>query len=102
MATAAKTQFSLEDYIGHSFHPDCDFVADSEMQVNVVAWFVKHGQESIKVLPEMRMQASVSRYRVANIAILSVNAPREKIITTPPLLVIEILSPEDRRPRYTQ
>ena len=113
MATASKTQFGLEDYIGHGFHPDCDFVdgqlekrnlgelEHSEMQAWVCAWLVAHAREwAIKPLSEMRVQVSESRYRVADVAVIEASAPREKILITPPLLVIEVLSPEDRISRY--
>lgn len=33
---------------------------------------------------------------------ISTSAPREQVIHTPPLVVIEILSPEDRVSRYRQ
>jgi Uma2 family endonuclease len=32
----------------------------------------------------------------------SLDAPREKIVTTPPLIVVEVLSPEDRIGRYKE
>jgi len=113
MATATKTRLRLEDYVGHSFHPDCDLVdgrleernlgelEHSEVQVAIVAWFLRHAREwSIKVLSEMRVQTSATHFRVADVAIISRDAPRESILQTPPLIVIEVLSPEDRRERY--
>ena len=41
-------------------------------------------------------------FRVADICVISTSAPREQIIHTPPLAVIEILSPDDRVSRYRQ
>lgn len=115
MATPAKARFTLQDYIGHSFHPDCDFIdglleernrgelEHSEMQIAILAWFQKHAKEwSIKALPEMRVQTNATRYRVADVAIVAPQAPRESILKTPPPVVIEILSPEDRRPLYNK
>ena len=40
--------------------------------------------------------------RVADVAILRLDAPYENVLTTPPVVVIEILSPEDRVVRYEQ
>jgi Uma2 family endonuclease len=37
---------------------------------------------------------------VPDLSVLRADAPREQIITHPPLIVIEILSPEDRLSRF--
>ncbi len=37
--------------------------------------------------------------RIADICLISRDAPREQVTLTPPLLCVEILSPEDRLPR---
>ncbi len=115
MATAAKLSVRPEEYIGKSFRPDCDFIdgelqernlgelEHSEMQVAILLWFAQHCNEwGLKILPEMRVQTSAHRFRVADIAIIASDAPRERILTTPPLIVIEILSPEDRVGRYKE
>jgi Uma2 family endonuclease len=41
-----------------------------------------------------------SRFRVPDLSVLRADAPKEQIITHPPLIVIEILSPEDRLSRF--
>jgi Uma2 family endonuclease len=46
-------------------------------------------------VPEQRVQIKATRVRIPDVCILAENAPHEKIIRTPPLLCIEILSPED-------
>ena len=115
MATAAKLSVRLEKYIGKSFRPDCDFVdgelqernlgelEHSEMQMAVLLWFAKHLTDwELSVLPEMRVQTGPHRFRVADIAIVAKDTPRERILVTPPLIVIEILSPEDRVGRYKE
>ena len=50
----------------------------------------------------MRVQTGAHRFRVADIAIVASGAPRERILSTPPLIVIEILPPEDRVDRYKE
>ncbi len=115
MATAAKLPLRPEDYIGKSFRPDCDFIdgelqernlgdlEHSEMQMAVLLWFAQHINDwRLHTLPGMRVQTSTHRFRVADIAIVASNAPRERILLTPPLIVIEILSPEDRIGRYKE
>ena len=51
----------------------------------------------LEVRPEIRIQTKHSRFRVADIAVWRApSAPRRGVATTPPFLVVEILSPEDR------
>lgn len=115
MATAAKLPIRPEDYIGKSFRPDCDFIdgelqernlgelEHSRMQMAILVWFARHLSDwRLELLPEMRVQTSAHRFRVADIAIIASDAPRERILITPPLIVIEILSPEDRVGRYKE
>jgi Uma2 family endonuclease len=110
MASAISPEIvSLEDYRNSSYKPDRDFVRGelqernvgeiehSEMQLAILLWFVRHGVEwKIRPLPEMRVQVSDDNYRVADVAVVSTTAPREPALVTPPLIVIEMLSPEDR------
>jgi Uma2 family endonuclease len=51
---------------------------------------------NIRVYPELRLQTSKTRFRIPDILAIDRNAPDEEIITHPPLLCVEILSPEDR------
>ncbi len=49
--------------------------------------------------PEVRVQVAATRFRVPDLTLVSVSAPEEQVIRTPPLLAIEILSPEDSMQR---
>ena len=115
MATATNRQVNPDEYIGQSFHPDVDFVdgelqernlgelEHSEVQTAILEWFSQYKTDwHIKSLGEIRIQTGSRRFRVADVAVLSEDAPRERIITTPPLIVIEILSPEDRVGGYME
>lgn len=51
---------------------------------------------NIKVFAELRLQMAPTRFRVPDILVIDRNAADEQIITHPPLLCVEILSPEDR------
>src|SRR5665213_4426425 len=99
MSTAARLSMRPEDYIGRSFRPDCDFVdgdlqernlgelEHSEMQMAILQWFVGHLSEwPLRLLPEMRIQIGAGRFRVADIAIVASDSPRERILVTPPLI----------------
>ena len=108
----ATTQISLDEYLRTDYEPDCDYV-DGELEERnvgekehsiVQAFFIKwlakfEEQWKLEVCPEIRLRISPSRVRIADLAILPLNAPFEAVLTTPPIAVIEVLSPEDRMSR---
>ena len=112
MAAATQTVpalVSLEEYLRTSYHPDCDFVdgqieernlgefEHSTIQIAVGAWFFNHRAEwQIRVASEYRTRVSESCVRIPDISVFLHTDTAEKVRTTPPLLAIEILSPEDR------
>jgi Uma2 family endonuclease len=49
-----------------------------------------------QTLPEIRIQVAPTRFRVADIAVWRSGSIGHRLPTIPPLLVVEILSPEDR------
>lgn len=95
--------------------PDCEFVEGvveerpmgeydhATWQAILVAFFTSRGPElGVRVRPELRVQVGPNRFRVPDVTILSREAPREQIITHPPLAVFEILSPEDSMTRMLE
>ena len=111
MASAVSTpaMMSLEEYLRTPFKPDCDFVEGrieerkvgefphSRIQAKLVSWFDGHEEDwSTLVLTEQRMQVSPAHFRVADLCLISRDAAFESITLTPPILCVEILSPEDR------
>jgi Uma2 family endonuclease len=114
MATATMTSVdvplvTVEEYLHTVYRPDVDFVDGrieernvgeldhSDLQTILATIFRNHQKEwSVKALVELRSQTGKTRYRVPDILLIPTGAPREQIIRTPPLLCIEILSPEDR------
>jgi Uma2 family endonuclease len=103
---------SIEEYLRTSYRPDCDFVDDhieernlgeyehSTVQIALGAWFFNHRAEwQIRVTSEFRTRVSSNRVRIPDISVIPHEGPVEKIRVTPPILCIEILSPEDRMPR---
>lgn len=109
MAAASQPAFvPLEVYLRSSYEPDAEYVDGvieerpmgefdhSSWQHAIEVWFERHAKEwSIRVRPELRIQATRSRFRVPDVTILDRNLPVEQIITHPPIAVFEILSPED-------
>ena len=115
MAAAAQpliALLTLEDYLHTAYHPDQDFVDDhleersmgeyehNNLQAALIAWFFNRGAEwNVRVLPEQRTRVAATRVRVPDVCLVPRNSPSEKVRTTPPLLCIEIMSPEDRTSR---
>ncbi|WP_446745430.1 Uma2 family endonuclease [Silvibacterium acidisoli] len=115
MATATPLPISVSEYLHTSYRPDCDFVDGVVEERNVgliehsemlgeLIWQFRDSkpQWGVHSLPTIRIRVSDSRVRVADVALISVDAPREQVIQTPPVAVVEILSPEDRIPRYAE
>lgn len=50
----------------------------------------------VVIIQEQRLQLGPNHYRALDLMILTVGKPAEQIITRPPLVCIEVLSPEDR------
>ena len=113
MAIAALV--SVEEYLSTSYRPDCDYVdgevqersvpeiEHSSAQREIMLYIAEHHPPMRKrLLPEQRVQVSPSRFRVPDVCILAEDAPREKITRTPPMLCIEILSPEDTMSRVME
>ncbi len=116
MATAdvaLPAVLSLEEYLHTAYHPDCDFVDGhleernvgtfdhGQLQMEIGAWFVAHRSEwNIRIASELRTLVSSSKVRLPDVAVVRDDASRsEQLRITPPLIAIEILSPDDRMPR---
>jgi Uma2 family endonuclease len=112
---ADRARMSLEEYLHTSFRPDCDYV-DGEVQERLWGEF-DHGRAMAeilfylvdrypvlrsRVLPSLRIRVKATRVRVPDICILAENAPEEQVVTFPPILCVEILSPEDRMTRFME
>jgi Uma2 family endonuclease len=53
-------------------------------------------QYGIQVLLILRIRIAPCKYRVPDVCVYRLPAPRDPIPSTPPFIAIEILSPEDR------
>jgi Uma2 family endonuclease len=110
---AVGTLVSVDEYLHTSYRPDCDYVDGEVRERNLGA--KDHGRMQREILfylvgrypelrerlnPEQRVQVKAARFRVPDICVLAEDAPEEQIVTVPPILCIEILSPEDRMSRY--
>jgi Uma2 family endonuclease len=114
MATTPAV-LSLEEYLQTTYKPDCDFVDDhieernvgkfdhNRIQALVLSWFMSQERLwDVIAVPEQRTQVSSKRVRIPDVCLIRAQSPREQVTETPPLLCVEVLSPEDRLSRTTK
>jgi len=105
----------VAEYLSTSYSPDCDYVDGVLVERNVgekdhsraqgllVGYLVNRRKEwKIHVFPEQRVQIKPSRFRVPDVCVVAGAEPDEQILTTPPLVCVEILSPDDRWSRMQE
>lgn len=115
MSSAIPLPISMSEYLRSSYEPDCDYVdgiieqrnAGSPEQVSVERALMKQieqhtGEWGVRAVCDTRVQTSASHVRVADIALLTPDNRQEKVIESPPVAVIEILSRGDNVPRHTE
>ena len=108
------TQISVEEYLKTVYRPDCDYVDGvveernlgefdhGWIQGKLFAFFFNRMRETgLIAVPEWRFQVKSTRFRIPDL-IVTRGKPNEQILTKPPLLCIEILSPEDTKSRINQ
>ena len=99
---------SVEDYLNTNYRPDVDYVDGeieernlgefdhADLQFGIATLLRNRQQEwSIRVVGENRVRVSPTRIRIPDVCVLDAVLPRERIITHPPLLCVEVLSPRD-------
>jgi Uma2 family endonuclease len=112
---ATKALIPVEEYLATVYRPDCDYVDGvveernlgeldhGWLQMRLAAYFyVRREQWGISVIPELRVQVKPTRFRVPDICVVLGGKPSEQMLTKPPFLCIELLSPEDRMSRVEQ
>jgi Uma2 family endonuclease len=111
MATAT-TLIPIEEYLRTTYRPDRDYVDGETQERNLgereharlqsllTIWFGNNEKAwNVYTLVEQRIRVAPRRVRVADVCLIRRDAPKEQVTVTPPLLCVEILSPEDRLPR---
>jgi len=105
----STTLISLDQYLHETWDPDREFVDGEVVERNMgekdhAAWQIALARllsnfrqsANIRVYPELRLQTAPTHFRIPDIMVIDRSAPDEQIIRHPPLLCVEILSPEDR------
>ncbi len=104
---ASATIVSLSEYLDTSYRPDREYI-DGELreryvgkweharvQALLAAWFISHElQWKILTSTEQRTLVASGRVRIPDLVVLH-PGPQPDVLVHPPLLVIEILSPDD-------
>jgi Uma2 family endonuclease len=109
---ATQSLLPIDAYLRTSYEPDADYVdgeieerhlgeyEHARIQTLLAVFFAKNETEwRITTVVEQRIRVTPTRVRIADVAVLRADAPRERVTETPPLICIEVLSPEDRIPR---
>lgn len=102
-----KTLVSIAEYLSSFPDPDVDYV-DGELEDRCVGE-KDHAKLQVKMwklldsfgwfaIVETRLRVSSTRFRVPDVCVCETE-PDEQVFTSPPLLIIEVLSPEDRMAR---
>jgi Uma2 family endonuclease len=110
----ARTLISVEEYRRTSYRPDCDYVDGEVVERNVGEWDHSDLQGSIlfflsarqkqwgtRVALAVRVQVNPTRFRIPDVCVV-LGEPGEQVLTKPPFLCIEVLSPEDRMKRVQE
>jgi Uma2 family endonuclease len=112
---ASSTAVSVDQYLHTAYRPDCDYVDGEVIERNVGEFqhsmiqgiLIRMLYECarllpIRVVPELRMRVSPTRFRIPDICVMLKEQRPEPVLTTAPFLCVEILSPEDRMSRVIE
>ena len=105
----AQTLVSLTEYLSTSYSPDREYrgglvlernVGDYEhslLQGNLTIYIgIRRKTWNVEVFPELRIRVREDWYPIPDVCVYAMPVPKERVPTKPPLLWIEILSPDDR------
>lgn len=106
---ATTITIPVEMYLATSYRPDRDYV-DGEVQERhlgeqwhasvqtmIASIFARNRHDwRLRPLVEQRVQVAANRYRVPDICAVEASEPLTRILQRPPVLCVEVLSPEDR------
>jgi Uma2 family endonuclease len=67
----------------------------ARLQALLAMWFGAHEKDwGVQVVAEQRIQVAADRVRIPDVVLLP-RGPQPEIIVNPPILIVEILSPDD-------
>ncbi len=97
----------VSEYLEQTYNPDCEYIegilqernvgeishSDAQSAVNAYARYQIQGFWSGV---EVRVQIKADRFRIPDVTVVRGGKPTGRIITAPPEVVVEVLSPDDR------
>ena len=117
MATLPNSDelWTVREYLRTSWSPDREFVDGRIQERNLgekehsilqrfftVLFAIHRAEWGVEVFPELRAQTAARNFRVPDILVVRAGEKFERYVTSPPLIAIEILSPEDPLSRMQQ
>ena len=112
---ATSVAVSLHEYLHTSYRPDCDYIdgevqernlgetEHSDLQTRLIELLLTTASKRyVRATTEPRVQVKETRFRIPDVCVRRVSDPKEQFIRRPPLLCIEVLSPEDRMSRIME
>ena len=105
MSTAVLV--SVAEYLGHTYDPDREYLEGVLQERNVGEVGHSEAQTALVVYArtkingfwsavEVRIQVKSERYRIPDVTIVRGGRPPDRVITDPPEIAVEVLSPDDR------
>jgi len=108
--TTTPVLIPVEEYLRTAYRPDCDYINGEVLERNMggekphsrlqtfFAFYFRTHQDAwnIEVMIEQRVQVGPKAYRIPDVALIPLSDSDLRIVRTPPILCIEILSSEDR------
>jgi Uma2 family endonuclease len=110
MATLPNSEelWTVREYLRTSWSPDREYVDGRIEERNLgekehsiiqrfltVLFAINRATWGVEVFPELRTQTKVRNFRVPDVLVMRAGEKFERYVTNPPLIAIEILSPED-------
>jgi Uma2 family endonuclease len=108
----ASLLVSEQEYLTTSYEPDCEYDEGELLERNVGEqphsiletafgsfFFERRKRFRIRVLTEQRIRIASRKYRIPDVCVYLQPVPEDSVLSTPPFIVIEIVSPEDRMSR---
>lgn len=103
-----ETYVTVREYLRTSYSPDCEYVDGRIVERNVgdkghsilqmylgFLFMLNRMAWGVEVYPELRTKVATRRYRIPDVLVVRAGLRFESVLDHPPLIAIEILSPDD-------
>ena len=104
---AASVQIPIAEYLQRTYRPDREYIdgeivernmgtwEHARVQAFLTGWFLSHESEwKVMVAVEWRARVSTTRVRIPDVTLVK-TGPQSPVLTDAPILIVEILSPDD-------